>query len=377
MLRIGLEIDWLTGPDRSGLTTYVLGLLTGFRQAGLQKDVTLYLHRSKKLDDLHPAARMAVSGYRVASVGPSPRFAWRLRMAMTDYGKLDVFQVVTSRWYPPIRSRINSYTIPDLTFLTVADCHTPANRDYWQGYCREACSSADLVITYSEHTRRDVIRLLAIPQERVAAIPLGYDSSFHPMASEAVAARLRPLGLVSDGYLLTVGTLEPRKNHVSLFRAYAILKSRGLTRGLPLVVAGGHGWGCAPILSEIDNLGLTEDIRVIGRTDDLPALYGGAAVLIYPSRYEGFGLPPLEAMACGTPVVASSATSIPEVVGDAGLLVHPDDIDAMAMAIAHALQPEVSARLSEAGISQAKRFSWKRCAEQMLATYQRATRSSS
>jgi glycosyltransferase involved in cell wall biosynthesis len=142
---------------------------------------------------------------------------------------------------------------------------------------------------------------------------------------------------------------------------------------LPLVVAGGKGWGYEPILAEIDRLGLTDDVRLIGFADDLPALYNGAAALVYPSRYEGFGLPPLEAMACGTAVITSDATSLPEVVGDAGVLVNPDDVDGFTAAMGRVLADTgFRAELAAAGRERADRFTWKACAMGMVAVYRTA-----
>jgi glycosyltransferase involved in cell wall biosynthesis len=240
-------------------------------------------------------------------------------------------------------------------------------------YYRAVKMHADLVTTYSQHTRDDVIRTLGIPAEKVVSVPLGCDVEFRPVRPDSAATQLDKLGLRFGRYLLTVGTIEPRKNHISLFRAYEKLKARGLTAGLPLVVIGTKGWGCEPIFAEIDRLGLGNDVRMMGFVESLPALYSGAAAMAYPSFYEGFGLPPLEAMACGCPVITSNSTSLPEVVGSAGMMVAPEDVDGLADCLQKVLtDEECRAGMIEAGIRRAAEFTWKKYAEGMFDSYREA-----
>jgi alpha-1,3-rhamnosyl/mannosyltransferase len=370
-MRVAVEIDKLCEASRSGLFNHLVGFLTGVREAGLTRQVTLLVH-DKPLASLHVDAAEAMAGFRV-KVFRNPRVLWRLWVGASAFGRADVFQVTNNFTYPVLPDRVNAYLVPDLTTVHLPECHTPENRSFWAWMVEQVRTHADLVLTYSAHTRGDVVSTLGIPAEKVTAVPLAAGAEFRPLPADVVAAKLRGLELEAGRYVLTVGTIEPRKNHVALFRAYAALKARGKVNGVPLVVVGGRGWGWEPILAEVDRLGLSCGVRLLGFADGLPELYNGAAVTAYPSRAEGFGLPPLEAMACGCPVVASDATSLPEVVGDAGLLVPPDDVDALAEAIGRVLaEPELRSRLAVAGRERAKGFSWRGHAEGVFAAYRRA-----
>jgi glycosyltransferase involved in cell wall biosynthesis len=215
--------------------------------------------------------------------------------------------------------------------------------------------------------------LLDVEPNRVAVVYGGVDSGFHPIEDEATlqAARVK-YGLFSP-FILYVGTIEPRKNLGRLLRAYTRLRAKYKTPHR-LVVAGGLGWLYQDVLREIDELASEHEVIFLGRVpdEDLPTLYSLADVFAFPSLYEGFGLPPLEAMACGVPVVCSNTSSLPEVVGDAGILVSPYDIDALSEAIAGLLEdPARRSELAARGRERARLFTWERSARQLLAIYKR------
>jgi glycosyltransferase involved in cell wall biosynthesis len=177
-------------------------------------------------------------------------------------------------------------------------------------------------------------------------------------------------GLGEGPFILSVGTVQPRKNYGRLVEAFHRLDESDLT----LAIAGGKGWLDDPLYRQIEALGLGERVRLLGFVDDadLPALYSAARVFAFPSLYEGFGLPPLEAMACGVPVVASRASSLPEVIGEAGLLVDPLDVEALASALRRALEDEdLRHTLISRGLAQARRFSWAESAQQLRGHYTR------
>lgn len=368
-MRIGIDVDWLAGPRRDGLYNHAAGLLAGLREAGRTAGVELYTWNRG------PGA-VAAPGFRVRDFRPPARL-YRLRrrlLPLSRYGRLDVFQTTTHAGFPPVAGRVNAYLVPDLTTVRVPECHTAKTRADWDAYLDAVRRHADVVVTWSAHTRADAAEVLGIPPARIVAVPLGVGPEFRPVPPAEAAPALAALGVEFGRYLLTVGTVEPRKNHATLFRAYAALKARGRVAGVPLVVVGARGPESEAVLAELDRLGLTaDDVRVVGFAGPLPALYSGATALAYPSRYEGFGLPPLEAMACGCPVVASTATSLPEVVGDAGLLADPDDADALAAHLGRLLaDPELRAALSAAGRARAAGFTWRRYAEGLLAAYRAA-----
>jgi glycosyltransferase involved in cell wall biosynthesis len=231
----------------------------------------------------------------------------------------------------------------------------------------------EAIITVSQHSRRDIQRYLSVRQEKIALAPPAVERHFRPLPAEQLTARLKRYGLAPGAYLLTVaGAQDPRRNLPRLLEAYALLKREGETR--PLVVIGKprrSAW------EQHERFSLTkadEGVKYLGYVpeEDLPALYNGAVVFVFPSLYEGFGLPPLEAMACGAPVACSNAASLPEVVGEAALLFDPRDVNAMAAAIQRLLQEEsLRAELRERGLERAAQFTWEQTARQTLEVYRR------
>jgi glycosyltransferase involved in cell wall biosynthesis len=231
-----------------------------------------------------------------------------------------------------------------------------------------SAARADRIVTPSQFTRDDVLKLLPVEPERVVVIPGGIDRSFKPQPAEEVAARLAPLGLRAGDYLLFLGTIEPRKNLARLLQA---MELAGPKIG-PLVLAGGRGWNNAAIRDAIARLARDGRIRDLGYVaDDLrPALQAGARAFVYPSLYEGFGLPPLEAMACGTPVLTSNVSALPEVMGDAALYVDPEDVPALAAALTRLWDDEsLRADLRARGLARAQEFSWDRTARLTIEVY--------
>ena len=255
-------------------------------------------------------------------------------------------------------------TVHDLGFLIVPDTSFPKLRAHLERAVPWSLARARLVIAVSEHTKRDVVRLLGVAPERVRVAGNAPDALFQPCQDEEWRASERRRLRLPERFLLAVGTLEPRKNLVRLLEAVALLRDRGAFagwEGSPLVVAGREGWLYEPIYECVDALGLRAHVRFLtDATDrDLLALYNLAGVTVYPSLYEGFGLPPLEALACGSVVVASNASSLPEVLGDAALLVDPYDVEGLAAAIARALDDDrLRQELAARGPDRARRYSW-------------------
>jgi len=261
-------------------------------------------------------------------------------------------------------------TVHDLIGMLFPQNLPPVSRFYWSRWLPWSIRWADRVIADSQHTRRDIIRLLGVPAERIVVIPLGVDAAFHNVTDAEALAVVRGRYELPAAFILYVGTLEPRKGLDTLVDAYAALAD-----ALPhdLVIAGKRGWYTEAPFAQVRRLGLERRVRFTDYVADadLPALYSLADVFTFPSRYEGFGLPPLEAMACGTPVISSDAASLPEAVGDAGLLVSPDDPIALAAALRRVLgDATLRARLSAAGLVQAQRFTWEETARQTLTVYQ-------
>ncbi len=276
---------------------------------------------------------------------------------------------------PPVRAARSILTVHDLAFLLYPECADARLRTYLEKTVPRSVQRADYVVADSENTRNDVICLLGVPPERVTVVPGGVDPAFKPVTDPArLAAFRRTLGLDPvTPYILFIGVIEPRKNLMGLIEAFDILKSR---RPLPhkLVVAGRRGWLSDATMERAERSPYRSEIIFPGfiPEGEIATLYSAAEAFAFPSHYEGFGLPVLEAMACGTPVVASRASSLPEVVGDAGMQVDPDDSDRLASALELlALNPEMRADFRERGIARAATFTWDAAARVMLDVYRK------
>lgn len=275
---------------------------------------------------------------------------------------------------PPLRRPRSLLTVHDLSFMTVPDCADAGLRRYLSRAVPASLARADHVLADSHSTRRDLIRLLGVAGDRVTVVYPGVEARFHPHQEAAALDRARRRYALGDGpFILGVGTLEPRKNWPGLIRAWTRLRQ---VSGLPhrLVIAGGKGWLVDDIFAAAQASPYRADIVFAGFVDDadLPALYAAADVFAFPSRYEGFGIPVLEAMACGTPVVCADNSSLPEVAGDAALLVRAGDDAALAEALQRLAQDQpLRARLRAAGLAQARAFTWEAAAAALWHAYER------
>jgi glycosyltransferase involved in cell wall biosynthesis len=249
-------------------------------------------------------------------------------------------------------------------------------RGYLEEVVPRSVRRADFIIADSENTRNDLVVLLGVNPASIAVVPGGVEDRFRPVTEpEELRQARRHLGVGDSPFVLAIGVLEPRKNLNRLMDAFLGLKQRsGLPSDLKLVLAGGKGWLFDGIFEHHAASPIRDDILLPGFVPDalLPAMYSAAAVLAFPSLYEGFGLPLLEAMACGTPVVASRASCLPEVADDAAVLIDPNDVDALTDALEQAIgDPALRARLIEQGRQRVAQYSWRRAAEQLLEVYQK------
>jgi glycosyltransferase involved in cell wall biosynthesis len=248
---------------------------------------------------------------------------------------------------------------------------------YWKNWLslktlmRASARKALKIIAISENTKKDIMDCFGIEDEKIRVIYLGVDRQFSPQPDPNEAGVLSKYNLPS-GYILSVGTLEPRKNILRLINAYKMVASSG--EPVPkLVIVGGHGWRNEDLGKLVRESGLADRVVLVGYVpdEDLPTLYRNATVFVYPSLYEGFGLPPLEAMACGTPVITSNLSSIPEVVGDAGIVIDPYNTTEIARAIASVLNnEELRESLRTSGLVRSRLFNWDKTALETLKLYQ-------
>jgi glycosyltransferase involved in cell wall biosynthesis len=268
------------------------------------------------------------------------------------------------------------FTIHDLTGLLFPRWHLRLNRFFLQLMLPRFLQRADAIIADSDSTRRDVIARLRVPADKIEVVHLAADPSFCVISDAATRERIRNAYALPESFFLYLGTIEPRKNLVLLMDAYRDVVSH--CDGAPdLVLAGKPGWQHAPVAQRAHELGLQQRVHFTGwvPAQDAPVLINLAHAFVYPSLYEGFGLPPLEAMQCGTPVICSNASSLPEVMGDAGLLIDPHDAAELGRAMMRLWrEPALQETLRARGLARAAMFSWQRTARATLAVYERAAR---
>jgi len=276
---------------------------------------------------------------------------------------------------PPLREAAGLITVHDLAFLRVPECADPRLRDYLTGAVGRSVDRADHILADSKSTQGDLVELLRVPAERISVVPAGVEARFHPNVPEEELQRVRAAYALDEPFILSLGTIEPRKNHARLIQSHALLRQRDPATPV-LVIAGGRGWLYEEVLAAARQAA-KGSVRLLGfvADQDLPALYASAQLFAFPSLYEGFGLPPLEAMACGTPVVCSNRPSLPEIVGDAALMVDAEDVQGLSSAMQQLLEDEdLRERMIRLGLQRAKGFTWEQAGGKLLAVYQEMLR---
>ncbi len=357
MSHIGIDARLLHYRE-GGIATYIRRVIEALAALDNQADYTvLYSRKDRRSTAPGP-------GFRRASLWTPCHHRlerWTLAAELIPR-RLDLLH--SPDFIPPLAgARHFVITVHDLNFLHYPRLLTAESRRYYNGQIARAVRQADHILADSEATRADLMTMLDVPAEKISVHLLGVESAFRPLAEEEIATACRDLD-VPRGSILFVGTFEPRKNVTGLLRAYRRLREL-LPDAPPLVLAGRRGWLFEEIFASVQMLELSE--VVLWREDVppalLPGLYNTASVLAIPSFYEGFGLTALEAMACGVPVLASDRSSLPEVVGEAGLLVDPDDVEDIARGL-YALLTDAALRqrLRSDGLARAAGFTWQHTA---------------
>ncbi|HEY3110763.1 MAG TPA: glycosyltransferase family 1 protein [Chloroflexota bacterium] len=277
---------------------------------------------------------------------------------------------------PPVRRGHTIVTVHDLSFLLHPECADEGLRNYLERMVPRAVRRADFVVADSANTQNDLIVLLDADPAQVEVVYPAVDERFCQIEDESALAALRDKYNLHFPFILNQNMIEPRKNIPRLIEAFARLK-RDLGIAHRLVIGGGLGWMYESVFQAVEDQEVADSVVFLGYVpdEDLPPLYNLADLFVYPSLYEGFGIPAVEAMACGTPVVTSNTSSLPEAVGDAGLMVRPTDVEAIAEAMAQVLtNPGLRADLSRRGLERARLFTWRASAEKVLSIYRRFAR---
>jgi len=354
-------------------------------------ELALRLQNSQEITDLHffagrrflpglpTASDASGSGYGLKRAVQKNFFAveaYRLLMPVLRARALknhsDFLYHSPNYYLPPFAGK-SVATFHDLSPFTWAHCHAPQLVRYLQKELRKTLDRADALITDSEYTRQELAEYFSWPLERIHTVPLASSEEFYPRDYETLAEPLSRHGLLPGEYSLFVGTIEPRKNIETLLDAYSRLPLPLRTR-CPLILTGYHGWKNDDIHKRLDTAKREGWARYLGfvPSEDLPLLFAGARLFAFPSLYEGFGLPVLEAMSSGVPVVCSNSSSLPEVAGNAALMCEAMDVVKLTELLQQGLEDEAwRLQAITAGLVHASAFSWQRCADETLQVYQK------
>ncbi|HEY0323217.1 MAG TPA: glycosyltransferase family 1 protein [Pyrinomonadaceae bacterium] len=362
------------GTGLAGNETYIANLIEALAEIDTANRYTLYVTKREARERFH---------------NRWPNFTTRLTLPHTPLVRIPVTLVAELRRRPVDLLHVQ-YTAPPFapcpvipTIHDLAFEHLPETfkRRSWMQLrltVRRTARRAAHIITVSEFSRRDLIETYRIAPERISVTPEAAPESFAP-AEKSEIERVRAQYKIKGDYILAVGSIQPRKNLARLLAAYSdLLRTRTQVKLPHLVLVGKRAWLYEESLRSVGELGLTSSVTFAGYVPerDLPPLYSGALCFIYPSYFEGFGLPPLEAMKCGAPVITGNRTSLPEVVGDAGLMVDPFDTAALAEAIRRVIDDvDLRQTLRERGFERARSFDWRETARLTLMAYERAVKS--
>jgi alpha-1,3-rhamnosyl/mannosyltransferase len=374
-MRVIFNVDAITAP-LTGIGRYALELARGLAHHEAIEDLRLY-SAYRWVDD--PAHALAANR-TIAAIRRNVPFKTQA-LELYQHIRGGLFRLHTRRMKGFLLHTPNYVLMPfegpalttvhDLSWLSYPDAHPVERVKFLDRHLPETLARADLVLTDSEFIAAEITARFAVPRARIRAIPLGVDAMYRPRTAEEILATLGKHGLEHSAYLLVVATLEPRKNLARLVRAYAALPVATKTRH-PLVIVGARGWLNQELertLAPLEASGTVRRLGYIGE-DELPQIYAGAHAFAFPSLYEGFGLPVLEAMASGVPVLTSNVSSLPEVAGDAALLVDPNDEEALRDGLARLLDDTAwRTQASTRGLARSHDYPWSRCVDATIDAY--------
>ena len=370
-MRIGLNAHLLSGQAgyrSAGIHSYIANLLRHLpAQAPSSWEFQAFVGAANSLS--FPGVQMSRTPMNTTS--PMSRIVWEQTLQPLQLRQFDLYHALAFV-APLLLTAPMVVTVYDLSFLRYPERLSTARRLYLRGMTALTCARARRVLAISQSTADDLTALLGVPASKIDVTPLGYDkAAFRPRLDTEIEHFRRKHSL-PDRFWLYVGTLEPRKNLPQLIRAYSRLAP---SERLPLILGGGSGWRAKNLFELIEELGLGDSVKHVGYIPaaDLPLWYNCAEAFLFPSVYEGFGLPVLEAMACGTPVITTNSSSLPEVAGRSGICLPPNDLDAWVAALKAARHDgDWRASARQLGLERATQFSWARAAELTVASYRAA-----
>jgi glycosyltransferase involved in cell wall biosynthesis len=366
-MRIGIDAR-LVYYSQAGIGQYILHLVNGLAEMDGDNDYVLLQSRK---DD---TTILQQSNFRRVSLWTPSHHRLERYSLNVELMRLGLDVLHSPDFIPPHRPSCRSViTVHDLAFLLYPHFLTKESARYY-GHIDQAVRWTDHIISVSQSTKRDTIEHLGVSEDRITVVYEAANPIFRNLDREQAQAQVRNRHGVEGPFVLFVSTIEPRKNVPTLLRAIRQLIDC-YKEDVRLVLAGGKGWLFEDAFAVVDELELDDRVHFVGRvsSEDLLYLYNAAELLAHPAFYEGFGLPPLEAMACGLPVVASNVASLPEVVGDAGLLIDPHDVDELTVSMWRVLNDStLRQQMREKGLVQAGRFSWERAARETMEIYRRA-----
>ncbi len=369
-MRIGIFTSWVDDPFYTGVSYYICGLANYLPQTS-RHEYTL-VHFQENDNKIYERAKEMVFSFptflpETIKTELGARFASHA---------MDVIHIPWQVGFLMPVSCAKVLTVHELTPIIFPEIQTRFWVILHRYFLPRILKKVDMVITVSESTKRDLIKYMSVPETKIKTIYQGVDTEMYKVLPTSHIESIRRKYQLDFPYILYVGNIEPKKNIPTLLKAFSAI-SQGSKNDYRLVIVGKKLWKYQPTLDTVRVLNLQDRVIFLGYVpeNDLPGIYNAASLFVFPSLYEGFGRPLLEAMMCGVPVIASNTSSIPEVVGDAGITVDPYDISALAMAINQVLtDDELRTTLIKKGLERAKLFSWQKCAEETLAVYEEAYR---
>lgn len=377
MTKVILSVEPIRFP-LTGIGRYTLELAKALKESKSLEDLRLF-GTTRFVTEIPEAGEHGGRTHRVKGWIQKSRFASEAyrrilpaikQRVLRDYQ--DFLFHSPNFYLPPFPGR-SLTTFHDLSPFTWPECAPPERRRFMQKELLLAVQRADAFITDSEFNRQELAAYFSLPLSKIFTVPLAGSPEFHPRSNEEVRLPLARYELAPGRYSLYVGTIEPRKNLINLLVAYERLPL-SLRQRYPLVLAGYYGWQSESIHAAIEKASRQGWARYLGFVPDadLPFLFAGARLFCFPSFYEGFGLPVLEAMSSGVQVVCSNASSLPEVAGSAALMADPEDVDTLSALISRGLEDEQwRSTARESGLTHARSFSWRNCARSTLEIYNR------